>query len=118
MRSGGKARARGDAQANSDYDIAIFWSEVDRIMLVVTDILYHQGALIDAMPYREGAYQERTPLGGLATPLQRRQFRPLRIAQINLSQPPTRHRPFRSIPRKTLAGRTESRLWPTSDWRR
>jgi predicted nucleotidyltransferase len=63
------SRARGDASAESDYDIAIFlndfrdrWSEVDRIVPIVTDILYDVGAFIHAMPYRAGAYRERTPL--------------------------------------------------------
>jgi len=63
------SRARGDVQAESDYDVAIFltdfrdrWREVDRIVPVVADILYDEGAFIHAMPYREGAYQERTPL--------------------------------------------------------
>ncbi len=63
------SRARGDAQPDSDYDIAIFlkdfhdrWSVVDRLVPLVTDILYDQGAFIHALPYREGAYRERTPL--------------------------------------------------------
>jgi uncharacterized protein len=62
-------RARGDARSDSDYDVAVFlkdfhdrWSEVDRIVPVVTDILYDDGAFIHAMPYRAGADQERTPL--------------------------------------------------------
>jgi len=63
------SRARVDARPDSDYDVALFlrnfddrWSEVDRLMPVVTDILYDDGAFIHAMPYREGAYRERTPL--------------------------------------------------------
>src|SRR5580658_8188138 len=63
------SRARGDARPDSDYDVAVFlknfhdrWSEVDRLMPVVTDILYDGGAFIHAMPYREGAYRDRTPL--------------------------------------------------------
>jgi predicted nucleotidyltransferase len=63
------SRARGDARADSDYDIAIFirgfhdrWREIDRLMPLVTDILYDDGAFIHAMPYRAGAYRERTPL--------------------------------------------------------
>lgn len=31
-------------------------------MPLVTDILYDEGAFILAMPYREGAYRQRTPL--------------------------------------------------------
>jgi uncharacterized protein len=63
------SHARGDARPDSDYDVAVFlkdfhdrWSEVDRIVPVVTDILYDDGAFIHAMPYRVGADQERTPL--------------------------------------------------------
>jgi uncharacterized protein len=63
------SRARGDADVESDYDIAIFlnefhdrWIEIDRIMPLVTDILYDVGVFIHAMPYRAGAYRERTPL--------------------------------------------------------
>lgn len=63
------SRARGDARPDSDYDVAVFlkdfhdrWSEVDRIVPVVTDILYDDGAFIHAMPYRAGADQERSPL--------------------------------------------------------
>jgi predicted nucleotidyltransferase len=63
------SRARGDANAASDYDVAIFlkdfedrWREIDRIIPVVTDILYENEALIHAMPYRAGAYQDHTSL--------------------------------------------------------
>jgi uncharacterized protein len=63
------SHARGKADAASDYDIAIFlndfsdrWSEIDRIVPLVTDILYDAGAFIHAMPFRAGAYLERTPL--------------------------------------------------------
>ena len=63
------SRARGDAQPQSDYDVAVFlndfhdrWSEMDRLVPVVTDILYDEGAFIHAMPYRAGAETERTPL--------------------------------------------------------
>lgn len=63
------SRARGDAGEDSDYDVAVFlrdfadrWQEVDRIIPVVTDILYEDEAFIHAMPYRAGAYQDRTSL--------------------------------------------------------
>ena len=63
------SRARGDARPDSDYDIAVFlkdfrdrWSEVDRLVPIVTDILYDEGAFIHAIPYRAGADRERTPL--------------------------------------------------------
>jgi hypothetical protein len=35
---------------------------MDRLVPVVTDILYDDGAFIHAMPYRAGADRERTPL--------------------------------------------------------
>jgi predicted nucleotidyltransferase len=63
------SRARGDAHAESDYDVAIFlnglhdrWQEMDRIVPIVTDILFEDGAFIHAMPYRAGAYEDRSPL--------------------------------------------------------
>jgi len=63
------SRARGDADDASDYDIAVFlhdfadrWQEMDRIIPIVTDILYEDEAFIHAMPHRAGAYGDRTPL--------------------------------------------------------
>ena len=63
------SRARGNAHADSDYDVAVFlrdfedrWREIDRMIPVVTDILYQDEAFIHAMPYRAGAYRERTSL--------------------------------------------------------
>jgi hypothetical protein len=35
---------------------------LDRIIPIVTDILYDDKAFIHAMPYRAGSYEERTPL--------------------------------------------------------
>lgn len=63
------SRARGDAQPDSDYDVAVFlrgmedrWAEFDRIAIIETDIIEKTGSVIHAMPYLAGAYQERTPL--------------------------------------------------------
>lgn len=63
------SRARGDALPESDYDVAVFladfvdrWKEMERLLPVVTDILYEHGAFIHVMPYRAGTEQERTPL--------------------------------------------------------
>ncbi len=61
------SRARGDARDDSDYDVAVFlhdltdrWKEVDRIVAVETGILMDLGAVINAMPFRAGAYRDRT----------------------------------------------------------
>src|SRR5271156_6120970 len=64
----GRARAvrRGRIR---DYDVAVFlkdcadrWREIDRIVPIVADIIDDTGAVIHAMPYRAGFYQERTSL--------------------------------------------------------
>lgn len=63
------SRARGDAQDDSDYDVAVFlkdlddrWAEMDKIAVATVNVFDETGGLIHAMPYRAGAYQERTPL--------------------------------------------------------
>ena len=63
------SRARGDARQDSDYDIAIFLSnlgnfgqEADRIASIETDILFETGAVINALPLKAGSYLERTGL--------------------------------------------------------
>lgn len=63
------SRARGDARKDSDYDVAVFlkgftdrWQEIDRLIPIVTDITDETGAVIHAMPYRAGAYDDRTSL--------------------------------------------------------
>jgi len=63
------SRARGDARDDSDYDVAVFlkdlgdrWAEADKIALAALNLFDETGALIHAMPYRAGAYHERTPL--------------------------------------------------------
>jgi predicted nucleotidyltransferase len=59
--------ARGDATGESDYDVAVFIKELDlpslerdRLADVETEILYDTGAVINAVPFSAGAYQERT----------------------------------------------------------
>ncbi len=63
------SRARGEGHADSDYDVAIFLKdftdrrqEVRRMVPLVTDIVEETGAVIHPLPFRAGAWQERTPL--------------------------------------------------------
>jgi predicted nucleotidyltransferase len=63
------SRARGDARPDSDYDVAVFltnlgdrWAEADRIAEITSQLMDDTGAFIHAMPYRAGAWNERTPL--------------------------------------------------------
>jgi predicted nucleotidyltransferase len=63
------SRARGDAEPDSDYDVAVFlrdmpdrFAEMNRLADIATDILYSEGAFVHAMPYRAGSHNERTPL--------------------------------------------------------
>ena len=63
------SRARGDARPDSDYDVAVFLSnmsdrfaELYRLADLSTDILGDTGEFVHAMPYRSSAYDERTPL--------------------------------------------------------
>jgi hypothetical protein len=55
----------GDHRPHSDYDIALFIKdpgtlEIRRLAGVETDILWDTGAVINALPFRAGAYRERT----------------------------------------------------------
>jgi predicted nucleotidyltransferase len=65
------SRARGEAHADYDYDVAVFlrdtkdrWEEFDRITPVETEMLYGSGAVVHAMPFAEGRYHDATPLMG------------------------------------------------------
>jgi predicted nucleotidyltransferase len=65
------SRARGDARPDSDYDVAVFLKGLDnfgqeagRITEIETDILYHTGAVINAMPLKAGSDRERTGFMG------------------------------------------------------
>ena len=61
------SRARGDARPDSDYDVAVFltdvpdlWQESGRLAEIETEIILDTGAVVHAMPMRAGAYQDRT----------------------------------------------------------
>ena len=63
------SRARGDARADSDYDVAVFLRDMDdrgaelwRLADVSSSIVDETGDVVHAMPYPAGAYNERTPL--------------------------------------------------------
>jgi predicted nucleotidyltransferase len=63
------SRARGDAQADSDYDIAVFMRQLsdratamNQLADLGTDILYDGGPVIHALPFPAGAYRQRTAL--------------------------------------------------------
>lgn len=63
------SRARGDAQPDSDYDIAIFlrdyhglWDEAGPLADATTEILFDTGAVLTPIPFPAGAYLERTAL--------------------------------------------------------
>ena len=63
------SRARGDAQPDSDYDVAVFLRDMDdrfaelyRLADLSTDLVDETGELVNATAFPAGAYQERTPL--------------------------------------------------------
>jgi predicted nucleotidyltransferase len=63
------SRARGEADTESDYDVAIFlkdlddrWAELDRLAILRVRFLDETGVFFDAKPYPAGAYRERSPL--------------------------------------------------------
>jgi predicted nucleotidyltransferase len=63
------SRARGEAQPDSDYDIAVFltvmpdrWSELDRLADLRVRFLDETGAFFDAKPYPAAAWQDASPL--------------------------------------------------------
>ncbi len=63
------SRARGEAQADSDYDVAVFlrelpdvWKERRRLADLRVDFLDAAGVFLDAKPYSVTAWWDRTPL--------------------------------------------------------
>ncbi len=63
------SRARGDPRPDSDYDIAVFlrdmddrFVELDRLARIGTRVIDATGEVVNALAYRAGAYNDRTPL--------------------------------------------------------
>jgi len=63
------SRARGEARADSDYDVAVFLKdlggfgkEAGTIAEIEADILIETGVVINALPLQAGSYRERTAL--------------------------------------------------------
>lgn len=63
------SRARGDAQEDSDWDIAIFlhdmgdwWQEAEPLGAIEAKLTDETGAVVTAQPFRAGGYADRTPL--------------------------------------------------------
>ena len=61
------SRARGEARPDSDYDIAVFLKnytnlerELSMLAEIEVSILDETGAVINAMPFHEGAYNQPT----------------------------------------------------------
>lgn len=114
------SRARGDAQPDSDYDVAVFlkgmedrWAEFDRLSLVETSIIEKTGAVVHAMPYLAGAYRERTPL----THELRREGLDLRLPRqsVSLRRPESASAMPAPFWRSALATRRDAaHIWPAS----
>jgi uncharacterized protein len=65
------SRARGEAGPDSDYDVAVFLrdfesfgAEAGRIAALGAEILSDTGAVINAIPFKAGAYTGRTGFMG------------------------------------------------------
>ena len=63
------SRGRGDSGPDSDYDVAVFlrdmddrWAETKQLADISTEILMDTDEFVHAMPFRAGAWNERTPL--------------------------------------------------------
>jgi predicted nucleotidyltransferase len=63
------SRARGEEHPDSDYDVAVFlremkdrWEEIRRMNPIITDLMFDRGALVQALPYDEKSFEQRTSL--------------------------------------------------------
>lgn len=63
------SRARGDAAADADYDVALFlnevpdrWAELNRLADLRVRMIDDTGAFFDVLPYPAEAYAARSPL--------------------------------------------------------
>ncbi len=63
------SRARGEGGPASDYDVAVFltnlpdrWAELDRLADLRVRFLDDTGTFFDAMPFPAAAYRDRSPL--------------------------------------------------------
>lgn len=63
------SRARGDANLDSDYDVAVFlkdmpdrWIEIDRLAALRLPYLEQNAVFFDVMPYRAEDYGKETGL--------------------------------------------------------
>ena len=61
------SRARGDAQPDSDFDVAAFlrdlpdrWTELDRLAKLRVDFIDMTRAFFSALPYTAAAYSDRS----------------------------------------------------------
>ena len=65
------SRARGDAQAGSDYDVAVFlksmpdrWDELDKLADLRQKLLDETGEFLDLKPWRSATLGESLPIMG------------------------------------------------------
>ena len=63
------SRARGDARADLDFDIAVFlhgmedrWAEFDRVDPIIAEFLTRDGAAVQVLPYDARRYQDPSSL--------------------------------------------------------